>query len=169
MGRLTNLSTCTIQLDDGPLCGEPSAQHMPFPICGSHASQLYRHVAKILGDTLDDPTFRAAYYLDHVKRDDQRLTARAAQPHHVYYVQVGDLIKIGYTSALKQRMASYPPGKRLLATETGDRRVELRRLGQFAAYRAAGDEWFHPSAELLAHINKLRQRSGEEPLQPGPQ
>lgn len=163
--NLSDLSNCTIQLRDGTPCGQPSAPHMPFPICGAHGAELYRHVAKMLGGLAEDPGFRAAYAMDVLDRDRQKVADRNAQrDHHVYYVQIGDLIKIGYTSTLKQRMASYPPGRRLLATELGDVRLERKRHGQFKELLAAANEWFHPGAELIDHINELRQRAGQEPV-----
>lgn len=81
----------------------------------------------------------------------------------VYYLRIGHLIKIGQTVDLASRLRAYPPTAVLLATEIGDwDTLEAQRLAQFAATHAHRREWFRPSAELLEHINSLR----EQPLTP---
>lgn len=49
---LNDISDCTVQRPDGAPCGDPGAPDMPFPICGRHASILYRAVAKLMSDTV---------------------------------------------------------------------------------------------------------------------
>lgn len=167
--KLNNLSYCTIQLADGSPCDNPSAQDMPFPICGRHASSLYRHVARIMGQLSDDPVFRASWFLDHVERSDQeKADAYAARDWRVYYLQVGDLIKIGYSGDLKARLNQYPPGRRLLATEPGDAGVEARRHHQFKHLLAARKEWFNPGPDLLAHIRDLNKPANRIPRRSAP-
>lgn len=80
----------------------------------------------------------------------------------IYYLRVGSLVKIGYTSCYWQRVRSYPPDAVLLACEPGDRALELERHHQFGASLARGREWFYPTAEVIEHINSLR----DEPLTP---
>lgn len=74
----------------------------------------------------------------------------------IYYVQVGDLIKLGTTNNLTRRMRAYPPNAVVLATETGSYLRETQRVEQFAEYLAGRREWFHPGPRLLAHIEELR-------------
>lgn len=57
-------------------------------------------------------------------------------------------------------MKGYPPDAVLLATEPGHYDVEHERHRQFAADLIERNEWFRPSADLIAHINSLR----DEPL-----
>jgi hypothetical protein len=74
----------------------------------------------------------------------------------VYYVRIGDLIKVGMTAQLKQRLGNYPPGSELLATELGGEALETRRLNQFRHLLAHRKEWFHPGEDLMAHIATLK-------------
>lgn len=74
----------------------------------------------------------------------------------IYYLRIGTLIKIGYTANLAQRLSAYPPHRILLATENGGRVAEKLRHQQFERHLAYGAEWFHPTAELIEHINALR-------------
>lgn len=75
----------------------------------------------------------------------------------VYYVQVGDLIKVGTTSDMKRRLRAYPPNAVVLATETGSFLRETERVEEFAEYLAGRREWFHPGPRLMAHITELRR------------
>lgn len=78
----------------------------------------------------------------------------------VYYLQVGDLVKIGHTSNLQRRMMGYPPGSVLLATEPGGHATELARHAGFADLLAGRREWFHPGPLLMEHITALASRAG---------
>lgn len=75
----------------------------------------------------------------------------------VYYVRIGDHIKIGFTTQLKSRMYSlYVEPLDLLATEPGGRTLEADRHRQFAAERVSPQrELFEPSPRLLAHIVRM--------------
>lgn len=73
----------------------------------------------------------------------------------VYYVRVGEYIKIGSTSDLDARMQTYPPGSQLLAVEAGGLGLERQRQRQFAHLLAARKEWFTPGDALMAHISEL--------------
>lgn len=166
---VTDLSCCTAQLDDGSVCGQPSAASAPFPICDGHVVAAYRFVKRRIGGLSEDPAYRVHRYLDRVDEDCERERQRFQDRQHViYYVRIGDHIKIGYTSCLKQRMTQYPLNRRLLAVETGDLVTERARHLQFRAYLALGKEWFTPGAELLSHINLLRLGYGSEPVHWGP-
>jgi hypothetical protein len=93
--------------------------------------------------------------LDGIIRASERPT-RSTGPSVVYYLLVGDMVKIGVTRRLDERLRNYPPSAVLLATEPGDEHMETRRLRQFAALRAAGREWFHAGPELRTHIEALQ-------------
>lgn len=78
----------------------------------------------------------------------------------IYYIQVGDLIKLGTTNNLSRRMRAYPPNAVVLATETGSYLRETERVEQFAEYLAGRREWFHQGSRLMAHIDGLREATG---------
>lgn len=73
----------------------------------------------------------------------------------VYYLKVGDLIKIGMTRNLARRLAVYPPGSELLGLEYGGAKVERERHQQFHALLSHGREWFLDRPEIRAHIEAL--------------
>lgn len=72
----------------------------------------------------------------------------------VYYMRVGNRIKIGYTTNLTHRLQSLLP-EELLATEPGGRMLEKVRHQQFADLRCGG-EWFRMEEPLTEHVDKLR-------------
>jgi hypothetical protein len=77
----------------------------------------------------------------------------------VYYMRIGNRVKIGWTSNLKTRMASINP-EELLASEPGTRDTERERHQQFDNLRIHG-EWFAMEEPLLSHIESLRPEQEE--------
>lgn len=79
----------------------------------------------------------------------------------VYYIRIGDLIKIGTTTNLKMRMEALQPDE-LLATEPGYTDVERRRHQQFDHLRIRPrSERFRIAPELLEHIEMVKGHFGE--------
>lgn len=84
----------------------------------------------------------------------------------VYFVRINDLIKIGKTLQLKQRITSYSyPGLKVLATERGYTVREAVLHNQFAAFRRSG-EWFEAAQPLLDYIATLEPYVSELRLPP---
>lgn len=79
----------------------------------------------------------------------------------VYYIRIGNLIKIGTTSDMRQRMLKLKP-EEILAAEPGSYELERKRHQQFARHRSHG-EYFLPARELTDHIQAIRRRYGRTP------
>lgn len=80
----------------------------------------------------------------------------------VYYVRIGDRVKIGHTINLKQRLSALRlDADAVLATEPGGRVREAERHRQFDAERVGKREDFNPSRRLLAHIDAIRVEHGD--------
>jgi hypothetical protein len=75
----------------------------------------------------------------------------------VYFIRVGDLVKIGYTADPKRRFAALQPSE-VLHLEPGTMQDELRCHDAFAHLRVDG-EHFRPEADLLAFVADLRRQS----------
>jgi len=78
----------------------------------------------------------------------------------VYYIRINGQVKIGYTTNLKQRSRSYPPGSELLAVEPGTPEWERQRHVQFDRFLVRGREWFMESPELQEHMAALVEEYG---------
>jgi hypothetical protein len=72
----------------------------------------------------------------------------------VYYMRVGNRVKIGYSTNLASRIASVMP-EEVLAVEPGGRMLEGVRHRQFADLHVTR-EWFRHEGALTAHIEKLQ-------------
>lgn len=153
MPRYLSGNRCTVQMSTGEFCDAQRAVDMPFPICFEHAMRVYR----TMQDMVEDVTLRGVM----VPETAENLVAdwrqeKNSPAHRVYYLKVGELIKIGTTKQkVKTRLRAYPPGSELLALERGGHHVEQRRHHQFSHLLARGKEWFHPGADLLDHMTKL--------------
>lgn len=73
----------------------------------------------------------------------------------VYYMRIGNRIKIGYSNNLAKRLAAINP-EELMAFEFGDNTLEYTRHLQFRDLRTHG-EWFRHEHPLAAHIKELQK------------
>lgn len=121
--------------------------------------EVYEHLTQV------DPALR-----DRWVRTERRKATRATEENAtVYYVHRAGHIKIGYTTNLAKRMTALARGgdKRpecvgigpveLLHHHTGGPTSERQLHEKFASLHAAG-EWFRAAPELLAHIDRLKNR-----------
>ncbi len=87
----------------------------------------------------------------------------------VYYLLVGDRIKVGWTANLRQRMRSYPPGHSLLATESGTRADEAAVHQRCTPWRISGREWYDDNGPMRRVAAEAEQRQHEQYLRDHPQ
>lgn len=150
---------CTVESDGGRFCDAPSAPGSPFPICGNHAVELYRWMQGMVSDVMDNYREHLDVHAAMVQGvADQEYAKANTRQHRVYYVRVGDLIKIGMTARLRQRLNAYPPDAQLLAVEPGGEALEGQRHHQFRHLLAHRKEWFRPGPDLMDHIAKVSER-----------
>ena len=88
-------------------------------------------------------------------------------PGIVYYLRVGDLIKIGHTRQINSRLAVYPPKSELIAIRDGGRAFERAEHRRYAEHLEYGREWFTYSDALREDIlrddgTRPRHRIGED-------
>jgi hypothetical protein len=136
-------------------CGRDSPPNAPFPICVKHIGQVMEFVQY---------TSRSPLNAMEVERRNRHARQYLSEERGVvYYVRVGELIKIGTTKqALHSRLNVLSPDKQVLATEPGGHPTERRRHLQFRHLRTSG-EWFTPAPELWQHIADLREKHGPPP------
>lgn len=92
------------------------------------------------------------------KFTDPEFVAKAGEV--VYYMRIGNRVKIGTTANLKQRLADINP-EELMAVEPGSVRLERMRHREFGHLRTHG-EWFRYRGMLVEHI-AMMQRAGQKP------
>lgn len=96
-------------------------------------------------------------HLRQLEREERWKTKTTIEAGFIYYLLVGDLIKIGYTRSLEDRLKAYPPNAKLLATHPGTLKVEKQMHHKFLHHLAKGREWFDQGADLMEHIAKTKQ------------
>lgn len=103
-----------------------------------------------------DPQVRAA---QSIVRSASRRTDKfaIAEGEVVYYMRIGNRVKIGWSTNLPLRLAAINP-EELMATELGNRILERVRHDQFAELRTHG-EWFQLDERLTEHISDLQRRA----------
>lgn len=75
----------------------------------------------------------------------------------VYYMRIGNRVKIGTTTNLAERMKSIYP-EELMAIESGGYQLEQDRHAEFSRLRTHG-EWFRLEEPLTTHIENLQGAS----------
>lgn len=73
----------------------------------------------------------------------------------VYFIEIGDRIKIGFTDDLTTRLKAYPPHSTLLGTREGGRVTEAHEHNQWRTHRAESREWFYAAEELRNYIAEM--------------
>jgi hypothetical protein len=79
----------------------------------------------------------------------------------IYYLRQGDLIKIGYSTRLYDRLFAYGPTVEVLAHHPGTRADERDLHRSFRPFLAHGREWYHQANVLMDHITDVIARYGE--------
>lgn len=164
MAKTTPWVACTAQRADGSFCEATSMPGAPYPICFKHGAALYAFVRDRMASADRETAMDAFVEMAHDRRIRQIRPLNDDRPSIIYYVQIGEHIKIGTTTNVKRRLAAYPPNRRLLATEPGHETLEAERHRQFAGLLDMGREWFRPGAALVEHINGLRKTQGASPI-----
>lgn len=126
------------------------------PFCGKHLIECGLYIAKHMS---------SMNLLDPDRQDRSALAPDTPVGQHqavVYYVRLGNHVKIGTTNNLDQRLRDlyvHADPSALLACEPGDRTLERERHHQFAAERVYSNrELFNPSPRLLHHIETLNHQ-----------
>lgn len=144
-----------------PGCPKRRDSDLKSGVCAAHGWIIHADVQRLLDAEATRQATTDASWQRKVDANATRLeageqVASGPIPGWVYYIQVGEHIKIGFARNVAKRMRAYPPNADLLAVEPGTLKVEKARHDQFHAYLDRGREWFRPADELMAWIDSLR-------------
>lgn len=165
-------------------CRKSPVTPPPAPLCWEHLGELRVTTGLILPDEVDEfsdllaaAQFRAMdeavpkeFFLARIAAARAAAREREAKVfmervryseqvlHVVYFIGMGDLIKIGTTTNLQRRVMglSLTMGH-VLATEPGGYALEEKLHEKFTALREHG-EWFRAEPELLAYVEEVKAR-----------
>lgn len=148
-----------------PFEDDPERYELVMQIIGSPARvsiMQYMMYAQNLGfHSLDPDIMRRAIRAGEIERPDAvvpaypepEYTCDPVQPV-VYYMMIGQMVKIGTSANLVQRIDQIGPMD-VLAVEAGGVEVERERHRQFGRLRCHR-EWFYFRGDLPAHIGQMR-------------
>lgn len=160
-----------------------SLREAQIMVCDEHALRIWAHIQRYKGspDVIDAAV--AAYeakleteaWADKRQRQnptradiaETRRMIVGTEPapdeevfEDIYYLRQGDLIKIGYSTRLDERLFSYGPTAEILAHHPGTRADERDLHRTFRPFLAHGREWYHPAKILLEHIDNMIETHG---------
>lgn len=160
-------SVCLVPNCDRSLQVPPVRDHeQSLPLCHEHVLAAYSNSRSFT----DDPLMRDAAdrYLAHrrASADAEKAAHLARTDGHIYYIQLGDLIKVGWTRTLFQRVKSYGASATLLACYKATRGDETNLHRQLTPVRAKGREWYEDGPLIRSFITKALKEHGEPPEMP---
>lgn len=137
------ISHC-LGMDGDNSCAEDVTTTIPVPLCTRHRVQVARSVTpEMLASEGDLTSVAVAVQPDFSGPHDPR----------VYFVVNGDMVKIGLTTNLKNRLhrLGHPRGSVALLLN-GGRSLEASLHHRFADFRVPDSEWFRRTAEINDYV-----------------
>ncbi len=144
-----------------PDCNEHADWFLKVHLCRPHAVEVDKALKREARFTLNAQAERKAETEANKARTAELIESGFKPgegdlvPGWVYYIELDGLIKIGFSTNVKNRMRAYAPTAKLLAAEPGTKKVERSRHQHFGAYRALGREWFRDTPELRTWITTV--------------
>lgn len=162
----------------------PERQRCPIPgciftltedafVCWQHSLQIWERVQtqhlKSAGSaiTTESADERAARQADERKRR----TQTSLSPGWIYFLELDDKIKVGWTSNLENRLKSYPPHARMVVHYPATRADERDLHRTLRLSLVAGREWYSRSPQVLdcmrdAQLAEHRRLVDAQPARP---
>lgn len=136
-------------------CGGRAVDGSPVPLCPKHLRQTFEFAQGVVSRHWVESFAVAAARIEAAVRPPPRVEPMLAAPTKdvpswVYFVRIGDLIKIGYSTYPAARFKSLKVDE-VLAVIPGSIKDEKRCHTAFQHLRVHG-EYFQPGADLLAFI-----------------
>lgn len=104
------------------------------------------------------------HHAPHFKNREKADLARSIGPC-VYVIRTADdLVKIGFTTNIKNRHSNFGRWQCILHVQQGTYAEEQLLHRRFSAYLARGREFYYPVQELLAWVNHQRELMGVSPI-----
>lgn len=123
----------------------------PCPACGTTGL-----LVQFTNEMVTCKAARCAYEQTRNKFGDDRkilMGISAGDRAVVYYMRLGNRVKIGTSGNLRKRILVIQP-EDCVGYELGDRTLEAKRHREFAHLRVSG-EWFDLQPDLVRHVNTL--------------
>lgn len=135
-------------------CSEAALAECPVPLCGKHLREVYQFAQDLIADGWD--TAVRDYVSDlHSKFSPPRKVLKHPRPGHVYFIRLGNMVKVGFSEVPMRRLKALPH-EEVIGVVLGSRDDEHAWHVMLAEYRAVG-EWFRAEPEVLEAIRRVCQ------------
>jgi hypothetical protein len=133
------ITTCVF-----PWCEADISELISLPLCNRHIAKVYRRAQMLISGTLP-------------RREVEALAPRSTvdTPGAIYFIRLGSLVKIGFSTSLAQRLRDLPH-EEVLGVIAGTMRDEKALHARFAHLRQTG-EWFRQGDDLMEFIGTLNR------------
>ena len=138
-----------------------------LPVCYHHGAVIWETLARYY---VNDPKFAEAiadvHDLRAARSAQRKADSKAAhlantQDGDIYFVKVGELVKVGWTRDLAKRLKAYGASAEFLYSYPASRDDETNLHRQLRPALAKGREWY-TDGDVIAHfINEARARFGD--------
>lgn len=138
---------CIFALDDEAL------------VCWRHSLQIWEQVQRqhlesagsaVTTESADDRAARQA-------EERKRRTQSSLTPGWIYFLELDEKIKVGWTSDLEQRMKAYPPHAKFILKYPGTRADERDLHRTLRLSLVAGREWYSRTPQVLNYIRDTQK------------
>lgn len=132
-------------------------------ICEHHASSIWDRV-EWRDATQRDEQVPGMEGRDYVRADARAIRStnrrKPTSMGQIYFVRIDDLIKVGWTTKLADRIRAYGPKAELLANYPASRADEAALHRQLTPSRFRGREWYSNTDIIRAFIDEALERHG---------
>lgn len=144
------------------------SEGIDFPICSVHAAAVWEAIEHRDKIDREEQHLSEAMAAMVARRDAIRLERRQALAEEdaqrksdlkadkvegqIYFIMLGDLVKVGWSSNLRKRLKSYGASAELLAHYPAYRADETHLHQQLKPSRAKGREWYHYDSAIRLYI-----------------
>jgi hypothetical protein len=133
-------------------CPEPLIAGAPVRLCGKHIREVYEFAQDLVTDRWDGAVREYVAGLHDTFKPPPAVKKRPRQGY-VYFIRLGDRIKIGYTENVDRRLSELPH-EEVLGVIPGTRDDEQGWHRLLADYRTVG-EWFLADPEVLEAVARV--------------
>lgn len=132
-------------------------------VCERHANGIWETV-EMRDATHRDQNIPGMESRDYIRSDARKIRAverrKPTSVGEIYFVRIDDLIKVGWTSKLADRIRAYGPKAELLANYPGTRADEAALHRQLTPARFRGREWYSDTDIIRAFVAEAVAKHG---------
>jgi hypothetical protein len=156
-----------------PGCNDLSTLSLPrdvsrtLPLCGRHLVIIFKSGADLDQDpdVLEARKRWGRQQADQLDREDREVNNDGAEGH-IYFVRQNGLVKVGWSSKLRNRLKQYGANVEILCHFPATRADETNLHRQLRPYLARGREWYEDCRLIHDVVAGYIKQHGEPTIKP---